>query len=90
MDWLDLFKILLITGISNDVLEKEKQMKMLYDNPDVGIWTFDVKTGKYLNMSNGMNYITGYTKDDFNNGLQWYSLVYSDDLHDNIRKTNLN
>ena len=65
---------------SIDVLEKEKQMKMLYDNPDVGFWTLDVKTGKYLNMSNGINYITGYTKDDFNNGLQWYSLIHSDDL----------
>ena len=30
--------------ISNHVLEKEKQLTPLYDNPDVGIWSFDFQT----------------------------------------------
>ena len=29
--------------ISDHVLEKEKQLTQLYDNPDVGIWSFDVQ-----------------------------------------------
>ena len=36
--------------ISDNVLEKEKQLTQLYDNPDVGIWSFDLKTDQYFNM----------------------------------------
>ena len=70
--------------ISEDVLEKEKQLKQLYDNPDVGIWSIDVRTGKYLNSSKGIENITGYTKDDFNNGIQWNS-SYTMKTYSNIR-----
>ena len=41
--------------ISNDLLEKEKQLTMLYDNPDVGIWSLNVQTGQYLNTSKELN-----------------------------------
>ena len=66
--------------ISNEVLEKDKQMMMLYDNPDVGIWSLDNQTGRYLDISIGVKHITGYTKNDFNNGLQWSSLILPEDL----------
>lgn len=66
--------------ISSEVLEKEKQIKILYDNPDVGFWSFDVQTGKYLNTSNGIKYITGYTKEDLNNDLHWTSIIHNEDL----------
>jgi len=65
---------------SSAVLEKEKQMKMLYDNPDVGIWSMDVQKGECVNHSKGIESITGYTKDDFNTGLQWSSIIHKDDF----------
>ena len=34
----------------------------------------------YVDYSKGIEYITGYTKDDFNNGLQWDSIVHNEDL----------
>ena len=54
--------------MSNHVLEKEKQLSQIYDNPDVGIWSINIPDGQYVNCSKGIEYITGYTQDDFNNG----------------------
>ena len=39
---------------------------------------------KYLNCSKGIEYITGYTKDDFNNGLQWASIIHNEDLQQHL------
>lgn len=72
--------------ISRDLLEKEKQIKILYDNPDVGIWSQDVQKGEYIDISNGIEYITGYTKNDFNNGLQWDSIIQKEDLQQFLDK----
>lgn len=66
--------------IAKEVLVKEENLFKLYDNPDVGIWTLDCQTKEYLNVSNGVKQITGYTNEDFNNGLQWSLLVHPDDL----------
>lgn len=33
-----------------------------------------------IDISNGIESITGYTKNDFNNGLKWVSIVHSEDL----------
>ena len=33
-----------------------------------------------LNCSKGIEYISGYTKDDFNNGIQWSSIIHPEDL----------
>ena len=80
MGWLDLFKIYTERKISNHLLEKEKQLTLFNDNPDVGIWSINVQTDQYLNTSKGIEYISGYTKDDFNNGIQWSSIVHTEDL----------
>ena len=61
--------------ISNHHFEKEEQLTKLYSNPDIGIWSTDLKTGQGLNSSKGIEYISGYTKDDFNNGVHWSSIV---------------
>ncbi|MDR7238777.1 EAL domain-containing protein [Neobacillus drentensis] len=66
--------------ILEDALEKEDQLTQLYDNPDVGIWTIDVQTGRCLSRSRGIESISGYTTEDFNNGIQWSSIVHSEDL----------
>ncbi|MEH7254539.1 EAL domain-containing protein [Neobacillus niacini] len=65
--------------ILEDVLEKEDQLTQLYDNPDVGIWSIDVQTGRCLSSSKGIESISGYTTEDFNNGIQWSSIVHSED-----------
>jgi diguanylate cyclase (GGDEF)-like protein/PAS domain S-box-containing protein len=65
--------------ILEDVLEREDQLTQLYDNPDVGIWSIDVQTGRYLSISKGIEWISGYTTEDFNNGIQWPSIVHSED-----------
>ncbi len=65
--------------ILEDVLEREDQLTQLYDNPDVGIWSFDVQTGRCLSNSKGIEWISGYTTEDFNNGIQWSSIVHSED-----------
>ncbi len=66
--------------MSNHVLEKEKQLTQLYDNPDVGIWSINITNGQYVNCSKGIEYISGYTQDDFNNGIQWSSIIHPEDL----------
>ena len=50
--------------ISNDLLEKENQLALLNDNPIVGVWSVNVQTDQCLNTSMGIEYISGYTKDD--------------------------
>ncbi|MFJ8234632.1 EAL domain-containing protein [Ureibacillus sp. NPDC094379] len=65
---------------SNDLVDKENHIKILYNNPDVGIWSMDLKKGECINSSKGIKHITGYTKEDFNNGLQWTSIVHKEDL----------
>ncbi|MGX9134104.1 EAL domain-containing protein [Rummeliibacillus sp. JY-2-4R] len=66
--------------ISSEVLENEKQLMPLYENPDVGIWSIDITTGNCLECSKGIEQVTGYSKGDFNNGIQWASLVHQEDL----------
>lgn len=63
-----------------DLLEKQTQIKEIYDNPDVGIWSIDVQNNGTIKTSKGIEYISGYTKEDFKNGLQWESIVHKDDL----------
>ena len=65
---------------SKNVLEIEKQIKLLYDNPDVGFWSIDLRNGRYGNTSKGIELITGYTNEDFQTNLKWTSVVYHEDL----------
>ena len=51
--------------ISNDLIEKEDQLALFNDNPVVGVWSVNVQTDQCLNTSMGIEYISGYTKDDF-------------------------
>ncbi|RHW39974.1 EAL domain-containing protein [Lysinibacillus yapensis] len=66
-------------GISDDISEKEKQIKLLYDNSDIGIWSFDMLTDKF-NISKGIEYLAGYTNDEIYNGFQWPSIIHPEDL----------
>ena len=66
--------------MSDHSFEKEEQLTKLYSNPDIGIWSIHVQTGQVLNSSKGIEYISGYTKDDFNNGVQWSSIIHREDL----------
>ena len=46
MGWLDLFKILQIIRFPTMYWKKKSKLKILYDNPDVGIWSIDVQKGR--------------------------------------------
>ncbi|WP_016838623.1 EAL domain-containing protein [Ureibacillus thermosphaericus] len=72
-------------NLMKDVLEKEKQLKEIYNNPDVGIWALDKRYNKTLKVSKGIECITGYTKEDFDNGLQWNSIVHEEDLDEYLK-----
>lgn len=67
-------------NVSNALLESEAQVRGFYDNENIGFWSFEIQTGTCINSSIGIEYITGYTKEDFNSGLQWQSIVYKEDL----------
>jgi diguanylate cyclase (GGDEF)-like protein/PAS domain S-box-containing protein len=62
--------------MSNHVSE----LTQLYDHPNLGIWSTNVQTGQCLNNSKGSEKISGYAKEDFNNGILWTSIIYPDDL----------
>ena len=67
--------------VSDDLLEKEKQLTQLYDNPDVGIWS--TRYSQQVNtklISKGIEHISGYTREDYHNGVQWSSIVHPEDL----------
>ncbi|MFJ8064732.1 EAL domain-containing protein [Psychrobacillus sp. NPDC096426] len=66
--------------VSNDLIVKEDQIALFNDNPLVGVWSVNVQTDQCLNTSMGIEYICGYTKNDFNNGIQWSSIVHKEDL----------
>ncbi len=66
--------------MSDELLEKEKNISILYDNPDIGIWSIDFQNSATISISKGIEYISGYTQGEFNNGLQWVSIVHSEDL----------
>ena len=66
--------------MSDHSFEKEEQLTKLYSNPNIGIWSIHLQTGQVLNSSKGIEYISGYTKDDFNNGVQWSSIIHREDL----------
>ena len=66
--------------IPENILEIEKQFKMLYDNTDVGLWSIDLKNGEYGDASKGIENITGYTNTEFKSNLEWTTIVFPDDL----------
>ena len=66
--------------ISDHRLETEEQLTKLYGNPDIGIWSINVQTGQILNYSKGIECLSGYTIDDFNNGVQWFSIIHQEDI----------
>jgi len=47
---------------------------------DIGIWSYDCSTKVIQNMSLGFHKITGYSQDEFENGLTWKTLIHPDDI----------
>ena len=66
--------------ISDHVSQKEKQLTQIYDNSDVGIWSVNVLTGQTVQSSKGIDHISGYSIQDFNNGILWSSIIHPEDL----------
>lgn len=63
----------------NELMEKEKVIDKLYDNPNVAIWSFDFQQGTYSN-SKGIEHISGFTIEDFNHEIEWKSIVHPEDV----------
>lgn len=61
------------------LLESENQIQHIFDNLEVGIWSLDVKKGKYNLVSKGIEGITGYSTSDLGNRITWDSLIHPDD-----------
>lgn len=71
------------------LLESENQIQHIFDNLEVGIWSLDVKKGKYNLVSKGIEAITGYSPSDLGNRITWDSLIHPDDYteyHHNQQK----
>lgn len=66
-------------NVFKELMEEESVIERLYDNPDVGIWSFDVLQGKYSN-SKGLEQISGFTVEDLNDQIEWKSIVHPDDV----------
>ncbi|WP_099353323.1 EAL domain-containing protein [Fredinandcohnia onubensis] len=60
--------------------ESENRIEHIFDNLEVGIWSYDVKKARYMLISKGAETISGYSPTDFYNRLSWDSLVHPDDF----------
>ncbi|MEH7381505.1 EAL domain-containing protein [Bacillus sp. JJ1533] len=60
--------------------ENEKLIEHIFDNLDVGIWSYDMKKAQYELVSKGTESITGYLPSHFSNRLSWDSLIHPDDF----------
>ncbi|MGG3283117.1 PAS domain S-box protein [Paenibacillus solani] len=47
---------------------------------DIGIWSYDCGTKGIQNMSLGFHKITGYSQDEFENGLSWKTIIHPEDM----------
>ncbi|MFI8688079.1 EAL domain-containing protein [Rossellomorea sp. NPDC077527] len=67
--------------IQTKMKEQEQYVKKIYDNLDAGIWSMDVRENKILFTSKGIENISGYTSQEFEEGkIIWSDLIASDDL----------
>lgn len=80
-----------IFGICNDItaqwqaeqalIESEKQYRRIYDNLEVGIWSFDSINNHILFCSRGIEKITGYSSQEYlSNNELFLSIVHKDDF----------
>ena len=62
-------------------INKEKKLNILFDNPNLGIWSANIQDDKVICTSKGVEYITGYKKECFNGAQQWASIILNEDMH---------
>lgn len=68
------------THTDKQLKENEKQFRNIYNNLEVGIWSYDPNKHKILFCSNGMEKISGYSAKSFEeNADLWFSLIHPDD-----------
>lgn len=72
-----------ITGrkdFEHRLYEKEKQLSQIYNNPDVGIWSVNVKADQLLFCSQGIEQISGYSMKELQRETIWSSIIHPEDL----------
>lgn len=67
--------------IPPDILKKEEQLNILYDNPDIGIWSANIQENQVTCTSKGIENITGYRRQCFRGAQEWTSIIYHEDLN---------
>lgn len=75
--------------VENKLMETEKHLNNIYNNLDVGIWSYDVINNTYNLASPGIEGITGYLPNEIME-MTWESIVHPDDLSEfmeNHKKT---
>lgn len=65
----------------NKLVEAEERFRNIYDNLEVGIWSFDVVKNKFLLTSPGVKFVTGYNTEEMRE-MEWESIIHPDDLSD--------
>jgi diguanylate cyclase (GGDEF)-like protein/PAS domain S-box-containing protein len=62
------------------LFESEQRFKNIYNNLEVGIWSFDVQTKTYILKSPGIKEITGYSSNEFDDVNAVMSIIHPEDL----------
>jgi diguanylate cyclase (GGDEF)-like protein/PAS domain S-box-containing protein len=63
-----------------NLFESEQRFKNIYNNLEVGIWSFDFQTKTYLLRSPGIKEITGYSSNEFDDVNAIISIIHPEDL----------
>lgn len=61
------------------LIEAEQRYRNIHENLEVGIWSFDVVKNTNILTSSGVEFVTGYTKEEFLNK-RWESIIHPEDL----------
>lgn len=77
-----------VTGFIQDIThskfydrmkEQEKQFSLLYDNPEISIWTMNGTPELIIHNTKGMEHITGYTAEELQNR-RWTTIIHPQDM----------
>ncbi|MGY3715950.1 EAL domain-containing protein [Sutcliffiella cohnii] len=65
--------------IENTYHEQQERIQKVYAHLEVGVWSFDLSTNSFLFISPGVENITGYTVEEFNEFIKWEDIVFAED-----------
>ncbi len=63
-----------------ELREKNQKLTSIFNHLETGIWSFDVKNNTFLVISDGVERITGYLKEEFMDQGYWEKAIHPEDL----------